>query len=404
MQILRPQTSLFDVVQRVNPQPASHEESTFQFLNRVVGPFWDRVRALVDEWYQRIPLGQRGDLKRRFQSKDSLSTLAAFWEIYLHESLLRHGFEVTVHPEVPGTGRSPDFLAESDESSFYVEATCYFDKDRSIAEDRRRARVYDAINQLWNPNFHVWIDVEAEGEASPPGAPLRSALDRWLTSLDPDEVSASHDPGNMFDLPSFTWERSGWSISFWAIPIKPEARGRPDSKLIGVYGSAEAKLIDDKTPIRTRLGAKSKRYGHLDRPFVIALSCHTMFVDHISIVDALYGDEAVQFGHDANGEVVTRDIRHPNGFWRGPDGARNRRVSAILIGRNITPWTVTERAPVLWHHPFANRPLDTELVYPSQRLDLQQSLIVEAEGTRSMHQFFDLEPEWPGPEEAFPDN
>lgn len=316
---------------------------------------------------------------------------------------MRHGFEVTIHPALPNSERSPDFLAESDESSFYVEATCYFEKDRTSAEERRRERLYDAINQLWNPNFHVWIDIESEGASSPPGAPLRKALDRWLTNLDPDEVHASHEPGNMFDLPSFTWDRDGWTISFWSIPIKPEARGKPDSQLIGVYGTGEAKFIDDKTPIRSRLGGKAKRYGQLDRPFVIALSCHTMFVDHISIVDSLYGDEAVQFGHDANGEVVTRNIRQPNGFWRGPAGARNRRVSAVLIGRNIAPWNVAERAPVLWHHPFANHTLQASLVYPSQRFDKERSLLVEVEGTESMHEFLDLPSSWPGPDEPFPD-
>ncbi|MPZ68791.1 MAG: hypothetical protein GEU71_04600 [Actinobacteria bacterium] len=359
---------------------------------------------MVDEWYQRIPVDERGDLKSRFQSKDSLSTHAAFWEIYLHEALLRHGFKVTVHPPISGSVRSPDFLAESHASSFYLEATCYFEKDRTSAEERRRERLYDAINQLWNANFHVWIDIESEGASSPPGAPLRNALDRWLKSLDPDEVNASHDPGSMFDLPSFTWERDGWTISFWAIPIKPEARGKPDSQLIGVYGTGDAKFIDDKTPIRSRLGAKAKRYGQLNRPFVIALSCHTMFVDHISIVDALYGDEAVQFGHNAKGEVVTRSIRHPNGFWRGPSGPRNRRVSAVLMGRNINPWSVTERAPVMWHHPFANHPLEADLVYPSQRVELEHGQIVESEGARSMNEFLELPSEWPGPEEAFPDD
>lgn len=388
---------------RKSSDPATHEENTYQFLNRVAGPFWDRVRNLAETWYQRIPTDQRGDLRNRFRSRESISTLAAFWEIYLHEALVRHGFDVTIHPELPNSERSPDFLAQSDDSSFYVEATCYFEKDRTSAEERRRERLYDAINQLWNPNFHVWIDIEREGASSPPGAPLRKALQRWLTHLDPDEVNASHEPGNMFDLPSFTWDRDGWTISFWSIPIKPEARGKPDSKLIGVYGTGEAKFIDDKTPIRSRLGAKAKRYGQLDRPFVIALSCHTMFVDHISIVDSLYGDEAVQFGHDANGEVVTRDIRQPNGFWRGPAGARNRRVSAVLIGRNIAPWSVTDRAPVLWHHPFANHSLEASLVYPSQRFDPERSLLVEVEGTESMHEFLDLPSDWPGPDEPFPD-
>lgn len=81
---LSPGDSLFDDATRTNTDPASHEESTFQFLNRTAGPFWDRVRDLAETWYQRIPSGERGDLRNRFRSKESISTLAAFWEIYLH--------------------------------------------------------------------------------------------------------------------------------------------------------------------------------------------------------------------------------------------------------------------------------------------------------------------------------
>lgn len=395
---------LFDDFTRTNAKPASHEESTFPFLNRAAGPFWNRVRVLMESWFQRIPLEGRGDLRTRFRSRDKLSTYAAFWELYLHEALLRHGFRVTIHPALPTSDRSPDFLAETSGSSFYLEATCYFDKDLTSAEERRRERLYDAINQLYSPNFHVWLEIESETQSSPPGAPLRNALGSWLSSLDPDEVSASHDPGNMFDLPSFNWERDGWAISFWAIPIDPQHRGKPNSDLIGVYDGGEAQMIDDKTPIRSRLGLKARRYGELDRPFVIALLCHSMFVDQVSVVGALYGDEAVQFGYDASGEVATREIRYTNGFWRGPEGPRNRRVSGVLLGRNIAPWSVTHSTPVLWHHPFARHPLDTELVYPSRRVDLERGQVVEAEGPRSMNLLFGLPPGWPGPEEAFPDD
>ena len=75
----------------------------------------------------------------------------------------------------------------------------------------------------------------------------------------------------------------------------------------------------------------------------------------------------------------------------------------MLIGRNIAPWSVTERAPVLWHHPFANHTLEAKLVYPSQRFDKERSLLLEVEGTESMHEFLDLPSGWPGPDDPFPD-
>jgi hypothetical protein len=81
-----------------------------KFLNRAAGPYWNRVRLLAENWYQRVPAEHRGDLSNRFRSKDTRSTRAAFWEIYLYEALLRHGYAVTVHTRCPAPKDPLTFL------------------------------------------------------------------------------------------------------------------------------------------------------------------------------------------------------------------------------------------------------------------------------------------------------
>ncbi|BCB78382.1 hypothetical protein GCM10022251_30340 [Phytohabitans flavus] len=55
-------------------------------------------------------------------AKDDRQVRGAFFELYLHERLLRIGYTVTCHPVLEGTSRRPDFLAERDGRSIYIEA------------------------------------------------------------------------------------------------------------------------------------------------------------------------------------------------------------------------------------------------------------------------------------------
>ena len=87
---------------RSDPSPASHAESSAAFLNRVAGSCWDQVRHLVDEWVAHIPVDSRVDIIARLKSAQDRQSTAAFWELYLHETFTRAGFDVELHPAVDG--------------------------------------------------------------------------------------------------------------------------------------------------------------------------------------------------------------------------------------------------------------------------------------------------------------
>lgn len=394
-------TTLFDDVTRHDMSPAAHDEDLFSFLNRVGGPFWQRVRELLEDWFSRFPVDGQADLRARFRSPDRRSTYAAHWELYLHEAFIRHGFGVRVHASVDGTNKTPDFMIEREDQSIYVEATCFFDEEFGSPAARRRARLYDTINRLDEPNFVLWIDVIEDADTSPAGAQLRRSLQQWLTSLDYDEVASAYRQDGLERLPGFSWTAQDWVISFRAIPKRSHARGRGANPVLGVFGSGRFRFVDDKTPIRSRLKAKAARYGRLSQPFLIALSCHSMKVDEISFTDALYGDEAVQVRQDAGGDAQTRWVRQPKGFWCDRHGPINRRVSGVLIVNDLAPWSIPKTCPVLWHHPFARYPIQTPFAFASRRLDLHRQTLVSSDGEMPMHDLFNLPLDWPGPENPF---
>jgi hypothetical protein len=82
------------------------------------------------------------------QGKDDEQFESAFWELYLHEAYLRSGYGLTIHPEVAGTSRHPDFLVEGNGARFYLEAVRACASAASVGEEKRledARRVLDTL-------------------------------------------------------------------------------------------------------------------------------------------------------------------------------------------------------------------------------------------------------------------
>jgi hypothetical protein len=51
-------------------------DATYRVLDERGGPLWNAVRATLERWFARLPL-------------EAGQHLGAFWELYLHEALMR---------------------------------------------------------------------------------------------------------------------------------------------------------------------------------------------------------------------------------------------------------------------------------------------------------------------------
>src|SRR4051794_6368958 len=88
--------------------PKGRPEGNFEFYDRAATPFWGEVRRVLNEWFSRYPMGAREGLRRDLTSSRDRATDAALWELLLHELYSRAGFDLEVHPQLPGTRRTPD--------------------------------------------------------------------------------------------------------------------------------------------------------------------------------------------------------------------------------------------------------------------------------------------------------
>lgn len=385
--------TLFDPIERFDSSPCRETEDSFTFLNRVDTPFWSKVRQLLEEWFAHYPVEEADKLRKAFRSDLPGHHWSAWWELYLHELFLRLDYEISLHPELPDSNKTPDFELQRDGSRLLVEATAVFSGIRGGGEDSSAPPPWmlAAINAVTNPNFFLhFVEVSETGEEQLKVSQIRDPLESWLGGLDPDQVGREYQQSGEF--PRKTVEKRGWAMVFEAMPVKPEARGKPDHRVLGM-GPAQGGWVDDVDQLESKLKAKAGRYGHPEIPLVTAVLSISAFMERLDIEQALFGREAVQISPDA--ESSSRLIRQRNGFWVRGDGPQNQRVSAVLMGVNIHPWSVTKAAPQLWSNPWANHPLQEDWPFTAATAN-DAGAISYREASSEPSAWLDLPEDWPG--------
>jgi hypothetical protein len=156
MAVLRqsPTVSLFSAGVRIqNTMPYSASE--FHHLDANAGDVADRVRALLDQWFDHLPAAAQPQIGDRFRSSADATHRGAFWELYVHEMGQRLDFDVVVDIGNDATDeRRPDFRLRRALTDMQIEATVIFGDDIVGTDNRPRVQqLYDAIDRLENREF-----------------------------------------------------------------------------------------------------------------------------------------------------------------------------------------------------------------------------------------------------------
>jgi hypothetical protein len=190
-----------------------------------------------------------------------------------------------------------------------------------------------------------------------------------------------------------------WKLVFRPLPIKPERRGK-EGPMLGIY-PASSGYVNDKPMARKTLERKRRQFRQLDGPFIVALLTTSPSMDDESIAEALFGSEAVQVRvDDPTSEPKT--IRKRDGFWMPGMRPRGTRVSAVLVGKSLLPWTCTRELPRLWLNPWATHPLVRTDPFPATTADERPAFTSHDPSVKAF-EVLGLPEEWPGPEPPFVD-
>jgi hypothetical protein len=122
-------------------------------------------------------------------------------------------------------------------------------------------------------------------------------------------------------------------------------------------------------------------------PYVVAVNVLRALWDEHIIGEALFGTPAERLRLTENGEEELERFRVGDGVWRGPDGPRNTRVSAVLLVFGLDPTTVAADGlkMVLYHNPWAGRPYHGLLCrLPQEKLEGRQLVSIKGLAARNI--------------------
>jgi hypothetical protein len=161
-------------------------------------------------------------------------------------------------------------------------------------------------------------------------------------------------------LPRWPFSHEDWTVEFYPVPKKAEARGKSGVRPIGAITTA-AREIDSGSAIRDTLVEKAGHYGELNLPYVIAVSVLTEFGIHKEdVMEALFGKEHLLIPRDRTSGAGVRVERTPGGLWTSPNGPRYTRVSCVMIA-TVDTWDIPKAPVCLYHNPWARYEYDSPL-------------------------------------------
>lgn len=370
---------LFDDIPRTNSRPRLEAEGMFEYLNSSGRPGMEAIRSLLDEWFVLVPPAHAADMARRFgKGKSPGQHEGAFWELYMHTLLRKLGFGVQIHPSPSPDGTAhPDFLATRfSDQRMYVEAKVVMRAEEDAKAEQRVNKMWDALSRMDSPNFFLAAEFRGASKADIDCKKLCNDLERWLDRLDHTEMRRRH----FDDLPSITFAPDGLELTFRPIPKLPQMQRVKGTRTVGVRSPMELREIEVHQRIRGAVGKKAKKYGGIAAPFILALNVQDEFCEWSDIADALFGDVEATLIRSKAGTV--RNVgRCRNGALFGPQGPKNRQVSAVLVAEQMSPTTLRTHKVHFVHNPYAAHPIPADWFPFPQVLADSNGTLRESPGT-----------------------
>ncbi|MCC7427592.1 MAG: hypothetical protein IT557_11850 [Alphaproteobacteria bacterium] len=311
-------------------------------------PF-DRVQPMIDAWLARYPESHRNNLASRFRRDDTDAFRTAFFELALHELVIRADCTVLeIEPTLRGTARKPDFLVRhpaADEC--YIEAT-------TVAADR------DPEDELiWKINkackgwtFRASIDFD--GDLKRPFShkePIK-AINEWARKIENEYKTISSEMVGLYV------DRNEMRLQIGQCDLRLTPEFGLQAKPSGAFAHfiiPRTKQVNRADRISKALVDKGRHYkGGIDRPFIVAVNDLDFASQGRFTEEALFGPVVFWFDR---GTSNAGSERLRGGLWNRPGGASYTRISAVVSFDHLDPWNIRSARARVIHNPHASRPL-----------------------------------------------
>ncbi len=369
------------------------DETRLEFLYRSDRAEIPPICQLMEDWFQFYPSEEQDQLLRRLSSKNDGEFSSAFFEMYLFTLLRKLRFDTEVPRSEAEGQKVEDFRAfRQGKLTFRLEAKYVGQQEQHAWQDRFQRQLQDSLHRARADD--IWFSVRIRGEFhhQPAYAKVCQRFNRWYEQHREDIVAALAAGQPSDSLPKFAVEEAGARVALAPMFLKGD-KGSADGP-VGLWsGGGRWMQTDDK--LRRALRRKASRYGTMTVPFIVAVSLYETAND-ADIGNALFGDEVFTIRQGPEGPVGDPiPSRKPNGFWLGPKGPHNTRVSAILLATELFPWSVAARQPIIYHNPWAEHPLSPGSLPLAQMVPDKNKGRYETCDGQPIHEVLGLPATWP---------
>jgi hypothetical protein len=311
--------------------------------------------------------------------------------LFIFSLFKSQGFEIIIHPEVPNSNKRPDFLLKKANIEFYLEAKEARDKtEEEEAQQKRINQIFDSLNKLKSPNYYLRIEeLILKNNIQPAIKKIIPSIENELKKICPDKV-AEDLRKNVYDCsPRITIEDDNLKLIISLIPKSPENRNK-GGRSIGAY-SFEAYWGGAENSIKNSFSKKAKRYGKLDKPYIICINAiGSRFSGVYDVENAVWGTLSISWSNDPN-NIDEKLIRQRDGIFMGDKGPIFKNVSGVLI-TYIMEFNIPGSNYWLIKHPFTNKDLDFDIFKLSyQYLDNGNINFVQG---KSIGEILKIKPDW----------
>lgn len=349
--------SLFDSFERTCLEFAKHNDNTYEYYNNSARTDMSKVRDTLERWFYNYPEEEKKELKSRFK-KDFDSS---FYELFLHELFCKLGYNITIHPDLPSSPKKPDFLISKDNLELYIEAKVVKGKTvEQEAFERKRNELYDNLNKLNTKDFFLNIeDVCFLTQKQPSTKEMIKCIEEELKKIDPDTLREELEKNGIENLPKIEYKNRDVHIIVSPIPVSPSTR-EEKIRPIGIY-PAEAFWGGGEESLKESIEKKAKRYGKLDKPFIVCLnSLDIRTSGKIDVDNAIWG--TVAFSWSTNPESKDEKwIRQLDGVFCDKKGVRLKNLTGVFVSK-VCPHNIPVANYWLYEHPFSENKMDFDKI------------------------------------------
>jgi hypothetical protein len=176
---------LFEDRQRTREESLRRGESLWEFYDACARPGYDEFRTTINQWLAEVPEKEKDsqELIGRMKYGGNREFGACLCELSVHSFLIRLGFKVVAHPEIPGIAKRPDFAVFDDAGAMvaaYVEVTSVNPPTAQEKEENRENPLYNAIDGVeLPPGCALGYNLLRAGKSSPPLKSLVAEIEQW---------------------------------------------------------------------------------------------------------------------------------------------------------------------------------------------------------------------------------